>query len=107
MRDTPIRLKSVCLEIQVHRFRCHNEQCEQKTFAEQYPQLVGRRRRHTHRLMANLAHIGLATGGEAGVNLANKLAMYQPGNNDQIGAATGYTSDSNTAYYRHRRLGVS
>jgi transposase len=64
------------LEIQVRRFRCQNEQCEQKTFAEQYPQLVGRRRRHTHRLMANLAQIGLATGGEAGVNLANKLAMY-------------------------------
>ena len=60
----------------MRRFRCHNEQCEQKTFAEQYPQLVGRRRRHTHRLIANLAQIGLATGGEAGANLAEKLAMY-------------------------------
>jgi transposase len=76
MRDTPIGLKPVWLEIQVRRFRCHNEQCRQKTFAEQFPDLVGCRRRHTHRLMANLAQIGLATGGEAGVRLARKLAMH-------------------------------
>lgn len=76
MRDTPIGMKPVCLEIQVRRFRCRNKQCQQKTFAEQYPDLVGRRRRHTHRLMANLGQIGLATGGEAGVRLAKKLAMH-------------------------------
>lgn len=76
MRDTPIGLRSVWLEIKVRRFRCRNEQCHQKTFAEQYPDLVGRRRRHTHRLMADLAQIGLATGGKAGVKLAQKLAMY-------------------------------
>lgn len=76
MRDTPIGLKPVWLEIQIRRFRCRNEQCQQKTFAEQYPDLVGRRRCHTHRLMSNLAQIGLATGGEAGVRLARKLAMY-------------------------------
>lgn len=52
MRDTPIGLKPVWLEIQVRRFRCRNEQCKQKTFAEQFPDLAGRRRRHTHRLMA-------------------------------------------------------
>lgn len=76
MRDTPIGLQSVWLEIKVRRFRCRNEQCRQKTFAEQYPDLVGRRRRHTHRLIANLALIGLATGGEAGVKLVKKLGMY-------------------------------
>ena len=75
MRDTPIGLKPVWLEIKVRRFRCHNEQCRQKTFAEQFPDLTGRRRRHTHRLMANLAQIGLTTGGEAGVRLGKKLAM--------------------------------
>jgi transposase len=76
MRDTPIGLQSVWLEMRVRRFRCRHEQCEQKTFAEQYPDLAGRRRRHTHRLMTNLAQIGLATGGEAGVRLARKLAMH-------------------------------
>jgi hypothetical protein len=76
MWDAPIGLKPVWLEIQVRRFRCRNEQCKQKTFAEQFPDLVGRRRRHTHRLMANLAQIGLATGGEAGARLAWKLAMH-------------------------------
>jgi transposase len=75
MRDTPIGLKPVWLEIRVRRFRCRNEQCPPKTFAEQFPDLAGRRRRHTHRLLANLAQIALATGGEAGVRLAQKLAM--------------------------------
>ena len=76
MRDTPIGLKPVWLEIQVRRFRCRNEECKQNTFAKQFPDLVGRRRRHTHRLVANLAQIGLATGGEAGVRSARKLAMH-------------------------------
>ncbi|MGB5058419.1 MAG: ISL3 family transposase, partial [Candidatus Promineifilaceae bacterium] len=76
MRDTPIGLKPVWLTIQVRRFRCRNARCKQKTFAEQFPDLVGRRCRHTYRLMANLAQIGLATGGEAGVRLARILAMH-------------------------------
>lgn len=76
MRDTPIGLKPVWLAIQVRRFRCRNARCTQKTFAEQFPDWVGGRRRHTHRLMANLAQIGLATGGEAGARLARKQAMY-------------------------------
>ena len=75
MLDTPIGFQSVWLEIQVRRFRCRNEKYKQKTFAEQFPDLVDRHRRHTYWLMANLAQIGLTTGGEAGVRLARKLAM--------------------------------
>jgi ABC-type antimicrobial peptide transport system permease subunit len=40
------------------------------------PDLAGRRRRHTHWLMANLTQIRLATGGEAGIRLTRKLAMH-------------------------------
>jgi len=76
MRNPPIGMKPVWLAIQVRRFRCRNARCQQKTFAEQFPDLVGRRRRHTYRLMTHLAQIGLATGGEAGVRLAKILAMH-------------------------------
>lgn len=75
VQDTPIGFTIVQLKILVRRFRCANGACVQKTFAEQFPDLVGRRRRRTKRLMSNLTHIGLALGGEAGVWLAEKLTM--------------------------------
>ena len=75
VQDTPIGLLIVRLHLKVRRFRCSNQKCEQQTFAEQYPDIVGRRRRRTHRLITNLAQIGLALGGKAGVRLADKLAM--------------------------------
>lgn len=75
VQDTPVGLTTVRLQVRARRFRCDNHDCAQKTFAEQYPQLVGRRRRRTNRLMSNLKHIGLALGGKAGSRLAGKLAM--------------------------------
>jgi transposase len=65
----------VRLQVRVRRFRCSNHECTQRTFAEQYPQFVGRRRHRTKRLMSNLMHIGLALGDKAGSRLASKLAM--------------------------------
>ena len=75
MQDTPIGRLIVKLQIKVLRFRCHNQNCEQQTFAEQHQDIVGRRRQRTHRLMSNLTQIGLALGGKAGAKLAGKLAM--------------------------------
>lgn len=48
VQDTPIGLLIVRLHLKVRRFRCSNQKCEQQTFAEQYPDIVGRRRRRTH-----------------------------------------------------------
>ena len=75
VQDTPIGLTTVRLQIRVRRFRCINQACARKTFAEQYPQLVGRRRQRSKRLMSNLTNIALALGGKAGARLADKLVM--------------------------------
>ncbi|HSM57104.1 MAG TPA: ISL3 family transposase [Candidatus Sulfomarinibacteraceae bacterium] len=79
VQDTPIGLFLVWLKIKVRRFRCDNPECKSKTFAEQFPDLVGRRRRRTTRLLAQLSHICLALGGAAGARLAGKLAMTASG----------------------------
>jgi transposase len=75
IQDTPIGLFTVWLQLKVRRFRCDNQNCPQKTFAEQHPDLVGRRLRRTNRLLMNLTQIGLALAGAAGARLADKLAM--------------------------------
>jgi transposase len=75
IQDTPIGLIIVWLQLKVRRFRCDNPNCKRQTFAEQYPDLVDRRRRRTNRLLTQLVHIGLALGGAAGARLAGKLAM--------------------------------
>lgn len=79
VQDTPIGLFLVWLQLKVRRFRCANPDCKQQTFAEQYPDLVGRRRRRTNRLLLQLFQIGLALGGAAGARLAGKLAMTASG----------------------------
>jgi transposase len=79
VQDTPIGLFIVWLQLKVRRFRCDNPNCRQQTFAEQYPDLVGRRRRRSNRLLVQLAQIGLALGGAAGARLAKKLAMTASG----------------------------
>ena len=79
VQDTPIGLFIVWLQITVRRFRCDNPECYQKTFAEQHPDFVARRRRRTKRLLHQLEHIGLALGGAAGARLTSKLAMRASG----------------------------
>lgn len=79
VQDPPIGLFVVWLQLKVRRFRCDNSKCERQTFAEQYPDLVGRRRRRTNRLLLQLVQISLALGGAAGARLAGNLAMTVSG----------------------------
>lgn len=79
VQDTPIGLFIVWIQLKVRRFRCGNRNCKQQTFAEQFPDLVGRRRRRTTRLLVQLSQICLALGGAAGARLAGKLAMAVSG----------------------------
>lgn len=79
IQDTPVGLFIVWLQLKVRRFRCGNPKCEWKTFAEQFPDLVGRRRQRTTRLLVQLSQICLALGGAAGARLADKLAMTVSG----------------------------
>jgi transposase len=79
VQDTPIGLLKVWLQVRVRRFRCPNQPCRQQTFAEQYLDLVQRRRQRTQRLITNLTQIGLALSGQAGTKLADKLGMTASG----------------------------
>jgi transposase len=67
VQDTPVGRISLRLQIRVWRFRCGNETCTQKTFAEQFADLVGRRQQRTKRLMHNLKNIAVARDSRLGI----------------------------------------
>lgn len=75
VQDTPLGLFTVRLQLKVRRFRCGNQNCQQQTFAEQFPALIRCRRQRTNRVTHNLTQIGLALGGEAGAKLAGNLGL--------------------------------
>lgn len=57
--DLPWAEYSVLLELRVKRFFCHNGECSQRTFAEQFPELVGRYARKTHRVLHKQQYLGI------------------------------------------------
>jgi transposase len=75
LRDLPSHGRPVTLHVQVRRFRCLNPACLRQTFAAPLPDAAGRRARRTERLGDLQRHLGLALGGEAGMRLAERLAM--------------------------------
>ena len=68
--DVPLSRRSVRLHLQVRRFRCTNEACPRRIFAEQFPRLVARYARRTLAQSHMLEEIALALGGQAGARLA-------------------------------------
>lgn len=79
VQDTPIGSQAVELHIRSRRFRCVSPDCPRRTFVEQHSEVVPRRGRRTDRLTANLTHIGLTAGGQAGARLAMRLQMPTSG----------------------------
>jgi transposase len=75
VRDLPLSDQPVELKLQVRRFRCLNEHCERRTFAERILDMVPIRGRRTGRLACVQQGIGLAVGGEAGARLVKQLRM--------------------------------
>src|SRR3978361_1060110 len=73
--DLPSQGRPVTLRVQVRRFRCLNPTCSRQTFAEPLPSTARRRARRTERLGDLQRHLGLALGGEAGMRLAERLAI--------------------------------
>lgn len=67
--------RTLVLRIHVRRFRCHNRDCPQVTFAERLPKLAGVRARRTHGQRAALQDIGFALGGSAGARLARRRGL--------------------------------
>ncbi|MCI0436287.1 MAG: ISL3 family transposase, partial [Gemmatimonadetes bacterium] len=77
--DLPWRGTPVLLRWEVRRFFCENAACRRRIFAEQLPQVAGRRRRTSVRLDETLAAIGLECGGEPGRRLSGELGIRTSG----------------------------
>ncbi len=71
--DGPLGRRPVRLHLQVRRFRCTNEACSRRLFAERFPRLVARHARRTLAQSHMLEDIALAVGGQAGAQLAAAL----------------------------------
>ncbi len=75
VRDLPIQGKSVCLRLQVRRFRCVSRTCLRRTFAESIDALAPKYAQRSEAFTAATRSIGLTLGGEAGQRLAHRLAL--------------------------------
>lgn len=67
--------RPVRLQLQVRRFRCANQTCRRKTFAEPFPLLIVPRAQRTSTAQEVLRVIGEAMGGRAGARLSQHLAL--------------------------------
>jgi transposase len=72
--DTAVGGQETVLHLRVRRFRCGNDDCTAKTFAEQVPGLTIRYGRYSVPLRTLLQTIALALGGRAGARLTHRLA---------------------------------
>lgn len=73
--DTAVGGQETVLHLRVRRFRCGNDDCAAKTFAEQVPNLTVRYGRYSVPLRTMLQAITLALGGRAGARLTHRLAV--------------------------------
>ena len=75
VRDVPCGGRRVQLSLTVRRFFCRNTICERKVFTERLPRFLEPWARATIRLCHSLQSIGLATSGEGGSRLAQRLSI--------------------------------
>jgi transposase len=79
LRDLPVDNRSVQLVLQVRRFKCLNQDCSMKTFAERLTGLAEVYGQRTIRFTSALKAIGHAVSGEAGAKLARRLGLPTSG----------------------------
>jgi transposase len=73
--DLPWAHYRVVLQLGVRKFFCANGRCPRRIFTERLPGVVAPWARRTQRLLQWLAHIALALGGAAGVQLSRGLGV--------------------------------
>lgn len=73
--DLPWAGRAVRISLRVRKFRCANQGCPRRIFAERLPSIVEPYARKTTRLREVLLLVGFALGGEAGARLAVRLGM--------------------------------
>jgi transposase len=75
IRDLPWQGRPVELHLQTRRFRCRNQECARKIFAECLPAVAVRKARETTRLCEIVGLVGYALGGLPGERLLNRLGI--------------------------------
>lgn len=75
LKDLPITEPPVVLLLRVRRFRCMNEKCSRRIFAERFPDVLPAYARRTSRLTRTLQTVEFALGGEPGSRLLTRLRM--------------------------------
>ncbi len=73
--DVPCADRQVQLVLHVRKFRCDSVSCPRKIFAERLGPFIEAWARKTTRLREAIEAIGLATCGEGGARLADRLAI--------------------------------
>jgi hypothetical protein len=76
LRDVPCAGRQVVLHLSVRKFFCRNPDCARKIFAERLPPFAEPWAQATSRLFEAVQAIGLATGGELGIRLANRIGFH-------------------------------
>lgn len=75
LKDLPIADHPVQLHLTVQRFRCLNQACARKTFAESLTGLALKHAQRTQRFTSASTALGMTLGGEAGTRTAQKLHL--------------------------------
>jgi transposase len=76
LRDVPCAGREVVLHLSVRKFFCRNPDCARKIFTERLPPFVEPWAQATSRLFEAVQAIGLATGGELGTRLADRIGFH-------------------------------
>jgi transposase len=76
LRDIPCGGRKVVLHLSVRKFFCRNSGCPRKIFTERLPSFVEPWAQVTRRLFEAVQTIGLATSGELGTRLADRIGMH-------------------------------
>jgi transposase len=76
LRDVPCGGRKVVLHLSVRKFFCRNPDCARKIFTERLPTFVQPWAQVTTRLFEEVQAIGLATSGELGTRLADRIGMH-------------------------------
>ncbi len=75
LTDLPWANYSITLQLKVRKFFCINSACQRRIFTERLTGLTTPKARKTQRLVQRLTAIGLALGGNAGVQLSQHFGL--------------------------------
>jgi len=79
LTDAPCIGRRVLLKVRVRKFRCTNDRCVQRIFAERFPDFVRPKGRKTARATEQIHALGLALGGRGAQRLARLLGISVSG----------------------------